>query len=364
MGFHRIRIVLLTAALVFVSANTVATAEPEIVFLPVDETPVIPLVSGHTDTGALVGTTAGNFSVSDGGAANYYIPIVMVPGAAGHQPSVQLGYNSLGDNGVAGQGWSLNAGSAIRRCRQTHHTDGQMKAISFTSEDRFCLDGEKLIPLNGAPYGAVGAEYKTEIDSYARIQSFGGSVGHPDYFRVYGKDGSVREYGANENAKLRTTFNNTITIEWKQNRHSDWVGNYIDYSYTDDNRAQGESLLAAIDYTGNATAGLLPNSRVEFDYETRPDPITGYVAGSKYTISKRLKHIRVLDDAAEVRRYELSYLPIGTSLNTLSRLTSVQECAGTRCLPATTFEWQPDVMGFESQYVTNDLGMSRDVGMV
>jgi hypothetical protein len=57
--------------------------------------------------GDTTGYTPGSFQVSDGGAATYSIPLILVPGTNGVQPSLALTYSSQGGNSIVGQGWSL-----------------------------------------------------------------------------------------------------------------------------------------------------------------------------------------------------------------------------------------------------------------
>src|SRR5262245_37446616 len=73
---------------------------------------------------AAVGRTAGSFSVSNGGAATYTIPIFTPPGPRGVQPSVALTYSSNAGIGYLGRGWSLTGFSAISRCGKTAAQDG------------------------------------------------------------------------------------------------------------------------------------------------------------------------------------------------------------------------------------------------
>ncbi|WP_347252740.1 SpvB/TcaC N-terminal domain-containing protein [Dokdonella sp.] len=122
---------------------------------------------------ATVGAAAGESGVS-GGAAVYTIPVAVPPGRAGMQPSVSLNYSSRGGNGIAGMGWSLSASSAIHRCAQTVEQDGRIKGVALGADDRLCLDGQRLVRVAGSAYGSAGAEYRTEIDSYARITQYGG----------------------------------------------------------------------------------------------------------------------------------------------------------------------------------------------
>ena len=123
-----------------------------------------------------VGVIAGDFRVDESGAATYSVPIVGAPGIAGVAPQVALAYSSQGSNGLVGQGWSIGGMSAITRCRQTRETDGQNVAIDFSSTDRFCLDGQRLVVVSGS-YGAPNSEYRTEIDAFTKVVALGGSSG-------------------------------------------------------------------------------------------------------------------------------------------------------------------------------------------
>ena len=165
-----------------------------------------------------IGTTAGSFRVNETGAATYEIPIAVPPGTAGVVPQLSFNYSSQGGNGVMGQGWSLGGLSAISRCRQTLHQDRSARPISWSEDDRFCLDGQRLVlddPINGV-YGAPGSVYRTEIDSFARVTAEGGTLGHPKYFTVERKDGSTSYYGETDTnseqaSKLKNGAGDTLT---------------------------------------------------------------------------------------------------------------------------------------------------------
>src|SRR5437867_2920998 len=97
------------------------------------------------------GFTPSSFRVTDSGAAEYRIPIRVPPGIAGMEPKLALVYNSQGPNASAGMGWSLEGLSAITRCPKTGAQDGvaDSRAVSYTSEDRYCLDGQRLLAPSG-----------------------------------------------------------------------------------------------------------------------------------------------------------------------------------------------------------------------
>jgi hypothetical protein len=117
------------------------------------------------------GVMPGEFSVSESGAANYQIPLAVPPGTAGMQPSLSLSYNSNSGNGVLGMGWTLGGLSVITRCPATKVQDGLIDGIDFDANDRFCIDGQRLIAINGT-YGANHTEYRTEQVTMASTSNF------------------------------------------------------------------------------------------------------------------------------------------------------------------------------------------------
>lgn len=127
--------------------------------------------------------TPGEFAVSPTGAATYTIPIRVPPGTAGMEPKLALVYNSQAGNGLLGVGWSLSGLSAITRCPQTVAQDGVKGGVNYDANDRFCLDGQRLVAISGV-YGADSTEYRTERESFAKIVSYGTAGNGPAWFRV------------------------------------------------------------------------------------------------------------------------------------------------------------------------------------
>jgi hypothetical protein len=292
------------------------------------------------------GALPGNFGVSETGAATYSIPLAVPPGTAGMEPKLSLNYSSQSGNGIAGVGWSLGGLSAITRCPQTIIHDGQTRGVQLDANDRFCLDGQRLILTTGTSYGEVGAEYRTEIESFSRIVSVGGSAGDPQYFKVWTKAGQIVEFGNTEDARAEAQ-GKTVAVNWAVNKISDTLGNTIVFTYTEDN-ASGEHRIARIDYTGNETVGVSPHNAVEFEYETRPDPSSGFLAGSLSSQTQRLVRVQTLAQGAAVMDYLLAY-ELGTTTGR-SRLASLTQCASNGdCLNPTTFGWQEgEAAGFEN----------------
>src|SRR5580658_2683503 len=88
-----------------------------------------PTTSGPTTAPA--GTIPGSFSVTSTGEATYVMPLVTVPGRAGVEPRLSLTYDSSGEDGVLGAGFSLTGLSAITRCPQNLAQDGVIRDVRY-----------------------------------------------------------------------------------------------------------------------------------------------------------------------------------------------------------------------------------------
>lgn len=309
-----------------------------------------------TSSSELVGVTDGVFRVDESGAAGYSIPLALPEGTAGVAPQLSVNYSSQGGNGLLGKGWSLGGVSSITRCRQTLAQDGLAGTIGLNQQDRFCLDGHRLVLMSGR-YGAPGSTYKTEIDSFARVRAIGGSDGHPNAFSVEGRDGSMSTFGGTPDARLQLS---SKTLTWALTRFEDSVGNRINYHY--EGSAESGHRLRFIDFaypavSSNGSFG----ARVEFHYELRPDPLRAYVAGHAVNTPSRLAEIESFSQGNAFRRYRLHYdeYPVNDKAGFYSRLTSLEECVAEQCLPKTTFSWSNQArFGWERQ---NLLSLDVDV---
>lgn len=254
----------------------------------------------YNERRTLVGATKGTFGVHQG-QANYKVDIVVPPGVNGLEPELSLNYSSNAGNGYLGLGWSLSGASVISRCAQTRAQDGDSftPGINYTSTDKFCLDGKRLINTSGT-YGANGTEYRTEVDTYAKITSYEGSTYYgPKYFKVKTKSGLIYTYGDNGNPNGVIANSININRYWKVTKIEDRFGNSIDFDYYVD-KYRGIMYLTDIIYVDNT---------VKFEYEERIDDLEGYEAGYPYEINKRLSKVIVhtKNGTKHVRTYTLSY---------------------------------------------------------
>jgi len=339
---------------------------------------IVPPHLGDPDAGTL----QGELSVSAAGSATYSIPIVVPPGTAGMQPSLSLDYNGSLQNGLLGVGWSLSGISRITRCAKTIEQDRFNDRVGFTTADRLCLDGQRLLVVNRMKgddnYWSEGAEYRTEIETFSRITALG-AIGART-FKVETKDGRIIYYGGGTasvavvvqavqsgvNGKQPDASSKLGAQSWAVARIEDRVGNYVKFEYRQD-MARGEHRPSVVRYGGRGTSGPNPpHAAVQFVYDdTRLDKWKRYLDETRIDLVSRLSGIvtyvgdnldgGISNGAApagwnEVRRYNLGYTASQNSGRSL--LQSVEGCARGACLPKTVFEWgQPDpskTPGFES----------------
>ena len=306
----------------------------------------------------VAGVTPGALSVDETGSAGYTIPIAVPPGVAGMQPSIALVYKSHGGNGSLGVGWSLSAASSIHRCGQTLAQDQAIHGVDFSADDRFCLDGQRLVAVSGV-YGADGTEYRTEIDGFARITSHGTAGSGPLSFTVETKSGQTMDYGNTADARLSVPGQSEVRL-WSLNKVSDRLGNAMTYHYLEDT-ADKSYRLERIEYTRNDAQSVLPQSEVRFLYEARTDTRSSYLAGAELAMTKRLATIEAWTDTgsglALVKDYRLTYEQSpGTDR---SRITAITECdASNTCLQPVGLGWQGQTPGYSNDNVTTSWGMT------
>lgn len=137
--------------------------------------------------------------------------VIPVPPGRGKSPDILVSYSG-GDDGVLGFAWRLNVGRSIHRCVGSKLTDGRTVPIRYQTEDRLCLNGQRLIQVNGSQVPQIGSntrdsagvgpndyrEYRLQHEPIVRIRAYGGGAASPVgpiSFRVWNKDGSVDSFG-------------------------------------------------------------------------------------------------------------------------------------------------------------------------
>lgn len=308
--------------------------------------PTLPL----TQAQAAVGYTSGQFAVDPTGAATYRIPIQVPPGVRGLQPDLALLYHSRAGNGQLGIGWSLAGLSAITRCPRTRAQDGTPGGVNFGADDRFCLDGQRLVLIDTGRYGTAGS-YRTEIESFQDVQAEGSAGSGPLKFTVRDRSGLRREYGSNNDSRPLTQ--NGAARLWLLNKISDRFGNFIEYRY---NSAAGEPMPVELNYGSKQGPAV---ASVTFMYQGRTDQVSRYIAGEEFTGNQRLAQIITYSSGSKVKSYSLGYEQGRSSGR--SRLISVTECdAKNDCLQPLRFSWQSGSPGFSANADVSRLPTKMD----
>jgi RHS repeat-associated protein len=330
---RKIKIIL---ALLWAYALTMSAQD--IQYLPLHDDAAI---NGKTVNTALpVGFTAGALNVSPTGGASYTIPIALPPGTKGVVPSLSIGYNSQGGNGIMGMGWNIAGLSAITRTGKNIHYDGQVSPVKLGSEDYFALDGNRLESVSGNVYN-------TKMETFSKITTNGTN---PDWFKVETKSGMTYEYGNTADSKLKDD-NGVITISWQINKMYDQYGNYIEYIYEMNVR---EIRIKEINYTGkfNTATGnvtLVPYNKISFTYKDRTaDKNAQYIAGSEVALNSLLTEIVIYTEGSlQVKKYTFEY---GVDIDNMrSFLNSVKEYGSDNSvLNATILKYNNAVISIQS----------------
>ncbi|GEM77543.1 polymorphic toxin-type HINT domain-containing protein [Vibrio sagamiensis] len=275
---------------------------------------------------------SGEYKTSAGNAT-YNVPISISSGRAGHQPALSLRYQSNLPNGLMGIGWQLHGHSTIYRCGKNLNIDGLKGGVGFNQEDRYCLDGERLIAVNGAD-GKDLTEYRIKKNGYDKIVSFGDSGGSgPAYFKIWRTDGSVLEYGVSADSRVELP-NQSHVYKWAINKKTDASKhNHIQYQYREENAA-GIHQLRNISYVGG---------KVEFRYEGRKDKTSQYLFGSLLNRTERLKEVVTFDaDSKQIGTYGINYRYSNQTERSL--VTQVQYCSVKgECATPIEFDWVEEV---------------------
>ncbi|QEI12992.1 hypothetical protein FY115_12680 [Cellvibrio japonicus] len=338
------------------SQTPVGALSPELTNGVVNSAPI----TGKPST--FVGSVAGEFRVNESGAATYNVAINMPDGVAGVKPQVNIGYSSQADNGLLGKGWNMGGLGSISRCRQTLSQDGVARPITWTANDRYCLDGQRLMLTSGT-YGQPGSVYKTEIETFVTVTAVGGTSGNPDYFIAVAKDGSKTTYGDIGTAASEVATASGV-MSWNISKFEDSVGNPINYLY-EGNANDGHRIKEIYYAYGTSKSLYNHNAKMVFTYEDRNDWTSGYVAGYLFTNSKRLKKITTYNGSHVFRDYTLGYDYAPAAIGAYSRVKSITECAntsGTVCYPATTFSWHENAaVNFNTALVDRNFGNNSTI---
>jgi len=293
----------------------------------------------------VVGTLPGGVSVTPLGGVAYTIPIDIPPGTGGMTPSIALSYNSQSGNGFMGIGWSIEGLSSINRVQTSIYNETFIDGVDFDDNDKFALDGQRLIPING------GDEYRTEVETFSQIIPRAIVDGQPTYFEVRTKDGRIIQYGNTSDSRIEVPGRSDV-LSWMVNRISDRKGNYIDFVYIEE---FGIGRISQIRYTGSLPTKSLPYYDLAFHYlSVRNDPMNYFVAGSEIKIESLLDKIDVKYNGSVLKSYFFNYDTEGFYTHLLNVVLKDKD--GDQLNP-TVFEWGDQTANFNK--VTTNIQSSE-----
>ncbi|QMU61549.1 MAG: hypothetical protein GKR92_07505 [Gammaproteobacteria bacterium] len=312
------------------SSNQACTAD--------NGSPASSRITVPSESDASVGAIAGQHSVGTTGVSTYSIPLSVLPGTAGVEPKLSLEYMSGSGNSIFGLGFQLSGLSSIARCGTTIVDDGAFGAADLDADDKFCIDGARLVAVNGGTYGAPDTEYRTQINSFNKIVSLGTTGIGPEKFQVWTKSGEILEYGFTSDSKI--TINSDV-VNWSLNKLSDTKGNSLNVIYNYD-ASTHEQKPFRIEYTENDSASLSANQFVEFVYESRTDDVSSIAGTTVLSTNERVSQIKIGEGFTDRKLYKFTYKDPYTDA---SLLEQVDECyldasQAEHCVRPTKFEWE------------------------
>ena len=218
-----------------------ASAHTQALVSAATNSPAALIATDVDSTGVAAGKTAGTFGVSPDGQATYAIPIWVPPGRLGVQPILTVNYHSRGPDGPVGIGWSLDGLLRIERCPHEPSADQfSGRRVSFDAQDRLCLNGVRLIAVDGTAYNANGAVYRTEDDIHTKVVQSGSPFYFSTVFKVYFKDGRISTLGDGTGANgvvrgaLYGAYGSSVPDDvyaWLETKQEDRFGNYLSVQY-------------------------------------------------------------------------------------------------------------------------------------
>jgi len=332
------------------AASTPVIAAVDIPVPNLDVSAVDPADEAYLDND-FNGIIQSNVDAGNDGALNITIPIDVLPGINGMQPSIAFSYNSRSENGYLGWGWRLDGISEISRCRSNSGKDGYSSSILRHDKFKFCLNGERLIQVSER-------EYRTESESFVRITNYGGTLRAPDYWKIEYPAGRVAIFDAKQYDGLVVDLDRAPR-RWNVSRLEDASGNYMSYSYFSSVPTLSGQFgsgrvyyISRIRYGRNGSVNL--NKSVRFYYESREDIRQFYVGGEFVRVDQRLSSIELIQAGSSKFKYNLSYVSQAPSnVPQVSKLSSIEKCAlmssGDKCGPVKKIKWNTETDMLEQE---------------
>lgn len=284
----------------------------------------------------------------DGGSATYRLPIELPSVGDDFRPGLSLYYGSRGSDGPLGVGWRLSTDtSAVFRCPATFSHDGYSASVAYEPSDHLCLDGERLVAVQGA-HGRDGTQYVREVHAGVVVTQHGDTNSISASFELR-SPGDFSEILSE--AEIPPGAPAPLTWHTRSQRY----GNRGLVSYEYGPSGTGDFPLVEIRYAGvGSPQGSEAYKFVHFDYARR-DNALGSSLGQGRTIDATLLTRISVGSAANdgtrtlIREYRLTYhASPSTGRPLLERVDSCMQAIGaSRCAIPTTVRWNESPLHFD-----------------
>ena len=225
------------------------------------------------------------------GGRIYNIPIMVSP-MSDFPPQISLQYNSQAGNGLAGFGWSIGGLSSITLTNKNQYYHGTVAPATLSgTNSAYLLDG---VPLVQNDDSSLSSEYQLETAKGHILVKKHMSPSAVCYFTVLYPDGSKATYGMTSNTSAKTVY--PITL-WE-----DRLGNQIVYNYSYTN---SDYRVTSIQFKHKNNSSYI--GRINFNYSTRTDYHTRYIAGQASYQNYILKSITSISNGSTLCIYNLTH---------------------------------------------------------
>ncbi|HSW87828.1 MAG TPA: FG-GAP-like repeat-containing protein [Candidatus Saccharimonadales bacterium] len=268
------------------------------------------------------------------GSASYAYPIKVPKGTNDLTPDISLSYSSGNARGFVqrfGMGWELSQDYVERDVNYTPND---------TSDDKFKLHFKGSV--YDLVYVSVDGRYHTKIESNLNVQKLtGGANDYGNYWQVITPDGTKYRFGYASQSELGCS-GRSYGVNWSLDLVTDTHGNNLYYIYTESN---GDSYLSQIKYNNDQTR------EIDFSYTSSSYQHPVYQQGCIITDASQLNSIQVKIGTTLVHEYDLGYTT-GTNNQPLLHSITEKGSNGTSTLPATTFDYKPEIQSWNTQPTT------------
>lgn len=244
-----------------------------------------------------VGSIPMQESVSPTGGRIIQVPIEAVP-IRGIEPGISLVYNSQGDMGLVGYGWSIGGLSSITIGGKNRHYDGVTGPVSLRNDgqQRYYLDGVRLV--DNPDTGQSSWAYYETATGYVKV--FRRNIASRKIFDAHYPDGSKATFGLS----TETDPVPSLPVVSK----TDIKGNKVQYEYLKDGN---NYYITRIQYGATSTTSAL--GEIRFFYTNIQDPIVKYMDGLALSQTLMLNRVECWYKGNMLREYNLTHTEIAGS---------------------------------------------------